>query len=42
VVAMVRLWLNWFSGRVFCTSQKEKLATKIAQTMTAQNVAKMR
>ena len=40
--SMVRRWLNWFSARVFCTSQNEKLATKIAQTMTAQNVAKMR
>ena len=38
VVSMVRRWLNWFSARVFCTSQNEKLATKIAQTMTAQNV----
>ncbi|EGV35008.1 hypothetical protein l11_11780 [Neisseria weaveri LMG 5135] len=27
---------------VFCTNQKEKLATNIEQMITAQNVAKMR
>ena len=42
VVSMVRRWLNWFSAKVFCTSQNEKLATKIAQMITAQNVANIR
>jgi hypothetical protein len=38
---MVRVRWKWFSTMRVCKSHTEKLATKMAQMMTIQNVAKI-